>query len=111
MQTSNHTQGTFVIWTRPNTTVKWYHEWESRDITGYQSFIDYFNSDNFDGHFEIILVDDTTLKGVWWYDPYTVDFESLILVDFQEIKDKVDSYYYANGASSDGLHHFYGTPN
>lgn len=78
MITSNYTTGSKATWKRPNASVQWYHE---AHPTEWNTFTNFFNSDQFDGHFEIQYPDDLTIVGIWYYNAspgfYSIDAPTL----------------------------------
>ena len=112
MQTSNHTEGVTVTWVRPNTSVPWYHEWSGRNVNGYQEFINFFNSNEFDGHLTFDVIDDLTIKATWWFDPYVTNIDAIMFERFTSIVQDIDAYFQNVGIENipRGMQVFFGAP-
>jgi hypothetical protein len=90
---SDFTENVHAKWTRPNTSVAWYHDW---DAANWQKFLDFFSSDNFKGHFYLEIVDDLNIVGNWYFNFYDHNELSDIPV-FSEVSPKIEQYYKDRG--------------
>jgi len=115
MITSNYTEGQYSVWTRPNLSVPWYHEWSGKDETLYNEFWNYWQSNEFDGHVALEYPDpenQLTIRITWWHNTYDIEIQELLSNRFQDIVNKIDSYYASVGVQnmSNGVQTFFGAP-